>query len=201
MNGCAATSRRTLASSTRVARYHNIYGPSGTWQGGREKVPAAICRKVAEAIIDGSGEIEIWGDGSNTRSFTYVDDCIEGTLRLMASDVVDPLNIGSDEMITIDQLASIVEDIAGVTLRRKYVIGAPTGVRGRNSDNTMTRARLGWSPTMSLRVGMEKTFHWIFDQVKRQSDLLGQERRHETDETCETARPTLSEPPAAGLAL
>jgi GDP-D-mannose 3',5'-epimerase len=159
--------------TTRVARYHNIYGPSGTWQGGREKAPAAICRKVAEAIIGGSGEIEIWGDGSNTRSFTYVDDCIEGTLRLMASEVADPLNVGSDEMVTIDQLVSTVEDIAGVTLRRKYLIDAPKGVRGRNSDNTMIKARLGWSPTMPLRVGMEKTFHWVFEQVEQQPDLLG----------------------------
>jgi GDP-D-mannose 3',5'-epimerase len=165
--------------STRVARYHNIYGPFGTWQGGREKAPAAICRKVAEAIIGGSGEIEIWGDGSQTRSFTSVDDCIDGTLRLVASDVTEPLNIGSDEMVTIDQLASTVEDIAGVALRRKYVIGAPTGVRGRNSDNTLIKARLGWSPTTALRAGLEKTFDWVFDQVMRQSDVLGRGRGHE----------------------
>ena len=159
--------------TTRVARYHNIYGPHGTWQGGREKAPAATCRKVAEAIIAGTGEIEIWGDGSQTRSFAYIDDCIEGTRRLMASDVSEPLNIGSDEMVTIDQLVSIVEDIAGVRLRREYRLGAPTGVRGRNSDNTLVKARLGWSPTVSLREGMEKTFLWIFDEVKRSRTKRG----------------------------
>lgn len=152
---------------TRVARYHNIYGPFGTWHGGREKAPAAVSRKVAEAIISGSGEIEIWGDGSQTRSFTYIDDCVEGTRRLMASDMTDPVNIGSDEMVTVDQLVSIVEDIAGVRLRRRYRLDAPKGVRGRNSDNTLVKAKLGWAPTVPLREGMEKTFSWIFAEVER----------------------------------
>jgi nucleoside-diphosphate-sugar epimerase len=159
--------------ATRVARYHNIYGPDGTWHGGREKAPAAICRKVAEAILTGSGEIEIWGDGSNTRSFTFIDDCIEGTLRLMVSDATEPINIGSDEMVTIDELVTTVEDIAGVTLRRRYRPDAPTGVRGRNSDNTLVKEKLDWSPLVPLREGMEKTFAWVFDQVKRRSELFG----------------------------
>jgi GDP-D-mannose 3',5'-epimerase len=150
---------------TRVARYHNIYGPYGTYEGGREKAPAAICRKVIEAIQRGDHQIEIWGDGNQTRSFTYIDDCVEGTLRLMQSDVDEPLNIGSDEMVTINELVDIVEAIAGVELRRNYVLDAPLGVRGRSSDNTLVQQRLGWAPSISLRDGMEKTYRWIFDEV------------------------------------
>jgi GDP-D-mannose 3', 5'-epimerase len=147
--------------ATRVARYHNVYGPRGTYDGGREKAPAAICRKVLEAQWTGSGEIEIWGDGEQTRSFTYIDDCIEGTLRLMASDVVEPINIGSDELVTINQLVGMIEAIAGVRLRRRYRLDAPTGVRGRNSDNSLVERALGWSPTSRLEDGLRKTYEWI----------------------------------------
>ena len=152
--------------TTRVARYHNVYGPQGTWAGGREKAPAAICRKVAEAVLSCDHAIEIWGDGEQLRSFMYIDDCIDGTLRLMASDVSEPLNIGSSELVTINELVTIVEDIAGVRLRRRYNLAAPTGVRGRNSDNTRIRDKLGWEPSIGLREGMERTYAWVFQQVK-----------------------------------
>jgi nucleoside-diphosphate-sugar epimerase len=151
--------------ATRVARYHNVYGPHGTYDGGREKAPAAICRKVAQAVLSGDHEIEIWGDGEQTRSFMYIDDCLEGTLRLTASDVVEPLNIGSDELVTINELVTMVEEIAGVTLKRDYRLDAPQGVRGRNSDNTRIREALGWAPSISLRDGMERTYRWIHDQL------------------------------------
>jgi nucleoside-diphosphate-sugar epimerase len=151
--------------TTRVARYHNVYGPEGTWSGGREKAPAAICRKVAEAKLSGRHTIDIWGDGEQTRSFTYIDDCVAGTQLLMASDVSDPLNIGSSELVTINQLVSMVEEIAGVRVRRHYQPLAPQGVRGRNSDNTRIVAELGWEPTTSLRDGMERTYGWVFDQL------------------------------------
>jgi GDP-D-mannose 3', 5'-epimerase len=150
---------------TRAARYHNVYGPQGTYDGGREKAPAAICRKVARAVLDGTNRIEIWGDGRQTRSFTYVDDCVEGTLRLTKSDVVEPLNIGSDELVTINELVDLVEGIAGVTLERDYDLSAPQGVRGRNSDNTLISERLGWSPSISLEEGLQNTYKWIFDQM------------------------------------
>jgi nucleoside-diphosphate-sugar epimerase len=150
---------------TRVARYHNVYGPCGTWTGGREKAPAAICRKVAEAKIFGHNEIEIWGDGKQTRSFMYIDDCTEGTLRIMGSDVDEPINLGSSKMVTINELVDIVEEIAGVTLMRRYDVFAPKGVRGRNSDNTMIRERLGWEPSISLREGLERTYAWIYNQL------------------------------------
>jgi nucleoside-diphosphate-sugar epimerase len=150
---------------TRVARYHNVYGPQGTYDGGREKAPAAVCRKVARAVLDGTNRIEIWGDGKQTRSFTYVDDCVEGTLRLTKSDVVEPLNIGSDELVTINELVDIVEGIAGVTLERNYDVRAPQGVRGRNSDNTLISERLGWAPSISLEEGLQNTYKWIFDQM------------------------------------
>ena len=150
---------------TRVARYHNVYGPLGTYDGGREKAPAAICRKVARALLDGTNRIEIWGDGQQTRSFTYVDDCVEGTLRLTKSDVVEPLNIGSDELVSINELVDIVEGIAGVTLERNYDTSVPQGVRGRNSDNTLISERLGWAPSISLEEGLQNTFKWIFDQM------------------------------------
>ena len=151
---------------TRIGRYHNVYGPYGTYDGGREKAPAAICRKVAHAKILGQDHIEIWGDGEQTRSFTYIDDCIEGTLRLTDSDVREPLNIGSDEIVTINQLVTIVEDIAGVPgLQRQYQLSAPQGVRGRNSDNTRITKLLGWAPSVSLTDGLEATYRWVYDQM------------------------------------
>ena len=150
---------------TRVARYHNIYGPNGTWEGGREKAPAALSRKVASAKINEIHQIEIWGDGEQARSFTYIDDCVEGTLRLMRSDVREPLNIGSDEMVTINELVEILEGVAGVKLERKYDLGAPKGVRGRNSDNTRVKQLLGWAPTVTLTEGLMKTYAWIEEQV------------------------------------
>ncbi len=150
---------------TRVARYHNVYGPNGTWDGGREKAPAAICRKVATAKLTGDKRIEIWGDGEQTRSFTYIDDCLEGTLRLTASDVREPLNVGSDQLVTINELVDIVEQIAGVTLKREYNLDAPQGVRGRNSDNALIAQRLGWAPSISLEDGLAATYAWVHDQV------------------------------------
>jgi GDP-D-mannose 3', 5'-epimerase len=151
---------------TRVARYHNVYGPHGTYDGGREKAPAAICRKVATAVLSGADEIEIWGDGEQTRSFMYIDDCMLGTTMIMESDIRDPINLGSSELVTINQLADIVEEIAGVQLRRRYDLDAPKGVRGRNSDNTRIRAELGWEPSTPLSVGLEKTYAWIYDELK-----------------------------------
>ena len=153
--------REDFGLQTRIGRYHNVYGPNGTFEGGREKAPAAICRKVIEAIRTGSHEIEIWGDGEQTRSFMYIDDCVEGTLRLMASGYADPLNIGSDELVSINQLVDIAEGIAGVTLRRRYKLDAPLGVRGRNSDNRLIREVMKWSPSISLRAGLERTYRWI----------------------------------------
>jgi nucleoside-diphosphate-sugar epimerase len=150
---------------TRVARYHNVYGPNGTWDGGREKAPAATCRKVAVAKLSGDKRIEIWGDGEQTRSFTYIDDCLEGTLRLTASDVRDPVNVGSDQLVTVNELVDIVERVAGVTLKREYDLDAPQGVRGRNSDNTLIADRLGWAPSVSLEDGLAATYAWVHDQV------------------------------------
>jgi GDP-D-mannose 3', 5'-epimerase len=150
---------------TRVARYHNVYGPHGTYAGGREKAPAAICRKVAEAKLSGGNEIEIWGDGEQTRSFMYVDDCLLGTTKIMESDILDPINLGSSELVTINQLVDTVEEIAGVRMKRRYNLDAPKGVRGRNSDNTLILERLGWEPTTPLAVGLEKTFTWIYDEL------------------------------------
>lgn len=152
--------------STHVARYHNVYGPNGTYKGGREKAPAAIARKVAEAKISGNNEIVIWGDGEQTRSFMYVDDCTRGTVELMNSSFHDPVNIGSAELVTINQLVSIAEDIAGIKVERKYDLSAPQGVRGRNSDNTLFKSVFDWEPSISLRNGMEKTYSWIYDQIK-----------------------------------
>lgn len=148
----------------RVARFHNIFGPEGTWTGGREKAPAAICRKVAEAL-DG-GEIEVWGDGKQTRSFLYIDECVEGILRLIRSDFIGPVNIGSEEMVTIDQLVQMVAEIAGKKIHIRHVPG-PTGVRGRNSDNKLIREKLGWEPATSLRQGLVKTYPWIAEQVRK----------------------------------
>ena len=156
--------REDYGLATRIARYHNVYGPMGAWDGGREKAPAAICRKVVHALATGDHTIEIWGDGGQTRSFTYIDDCLEGTLRLMASAVEDPINIGSDELVTIDGLVDIVEDIAGASLERRYKLDAPRGVTGRNSDNTLVRRDLGWAPGVGLRDGMARTYAWIEEQ-------------------------------------
>jgi GDP-D-mannose 3',5'-epimerase len=150
---------------TRVARYHNVYGPFGTWAGGREKAPAAICRKVLEAVHSGKHEIEIWGDGKQTRSFMYIDDCVKGTQMIMQSEIEEPINLGSNELVTINQLVDLVEDIAGVQLVRKYDLSAPKGVNGRNSDNTMILERLGWEPSIKLRDGLEKTYRWIESQM------------------------------------
>jgi nucleoside-diphosphate-sugar epimerase len=151
---------------TRVARYHNVYGPMGSWTGGREKAPAALCRKIAECVVTGDHVIDVWGDGHQTRSFMYVGDCVEGTRMLMASDVADPINIGSSELVTINQLADIISSIAGIEVERRHDLSAPQGVRGRNSDNTMIVDRLGWEPSTSLRAGLEITYEWVFDQVK-----------------------------------
>jgi len=157
--------REDFGLATRVARYHNIYGPLGTWEGGREKAPAAICRKVIEAQRSGDLSIEIWGDGKQTRSFTFIDDCLEGSRRLMESDVEEPLNVGSSELVTIDGLVSIVEEIAGVTLDRHYDTTKPKGVNGRNSDNTRIQELLDWQPSTRLRDGMERTYAWIRDEI------------------------------------
>jgi nucleoside-diphosphate-sugar epimerase len=150
---------------TRVARYHNVYGPYGTYDGGREKAPAAVCRKVIQAKRSGSGEIEIWGDGEQTRSFTFIDDCLYGTQALMNSDTTEPLNIGSDQLVTINQLVDIVESIAGLKLRRRYRLDAPKGVRGRNSDNALIMQKLGWAPSVRLEDGMRKTYEWIHAEM------------------------------------
>lgn len=159
--------REDFGLPTRVARFHNVYGPHGSWEGGREKAPAAICRKVIQAKQDGSGEIEIWGDGSQTRSFMYIDDCIKGIQLITASDIVDPINLGSNELVTINQLVDIAEKIGGVRLVRRYNLSAPKGVNGRNSDNTRILAELGWEPSIRLRDGMEKTYRWIQDEYVR----------------------------------
>ena len=151
---------------TRVARFHNIFGPLGTWRGGREKAPAAICRKVATAKLTGAREIEIWGDGEQTRSFCYIDDCLEGMARLMASAHREPLNIGQDRLVSINQLADIVCAIAGVALEKRHVPG-PQGVRGRNSDNSRLRRVLGWEPRISLEDGLRRTYAWIEAEVTR----------------------------------
>jgi GDP-D-mannose 3',5'-epimerase len=154
---------------TRVARFHNVYGPFGTYDGGREKAPAAICRKVIEASITGNKEITIWGDGHQTRSFMYIDDCIKGIQDIMYSNIIEPINLGSSEMVSINQLVDIVEEIAGYKLKRKYDLDAPKGVRGRNSENTLIKEYLGWEPSIPLRTGMKKTYDWIIDQMSQNS--------------------------------
>ncbi len=156
---------------TRVARYHNVYGPFGTWDGGREKAPAAICRKVIAAKLSGNHEIEIWGDGGQTRTFMYIDDCVYGTLMLTASDFPHPINIGSAELVTINQMVDVVEKIAGIKLKRNYILDAPKGVRGRSSDNTLIQKTFGWEPKISLEEGLEKTYRWIYDQMVAGSRL------------------------------
>jgi nucleoside-diphosphate-sugar epimerase len=151
--------------SVRVPRFHNVYGPYGTYAGGREKAPAAVCRKVIEAQLDGTGAIEIWGDGEQTRSFTYIDDTIDGLFRLMESGFSEPINLGSSQLVTINGLVDIVEGIAGLKLERNYNLSAPQGVRGRNSDNTLILRELGWEPSISLEDGLDKTYHWIHEQM------------------------------------
>jgi GDP-D-mannose 3',5'-epimerase len=162
---------------TRVARFHNVYGPEGSWTGGREKAPAAICRKVAEAQVAGRHEIEIWGDGNQARSFMYIDDCVKGTQAIMHSAIQEPINLGSDELVTINGLVDIVEDIAGITLNRRYNLKAPKGVNGRNSDNTRIRSLLGWAPSIRLHAGLEKTYAWIYDQVAGQETKANGRRK------------------------
>ena len=158
--------REDYGLETRVARYHNVYGPLGTWMGGREKAPAAVCRKVIQAKKDGTNEIEIWGDGKQTRSFMYIDDCTKGTQMIAESDILDPINLGSDELVTINQLVDLAEEIAGVKLKRTYKLDAPKGVNGRNSDNTMILDKLKWEPSIRLRDGLEKTYHWIEEEMR-----------------------------------
>ena len=157
--------REDYGLATRMARYHNVYGPLGTWTGGREKAPAAICRKVIEAKKNGTHEIEIWGDGKQTRSFMYIDDCTKGTEMILESDVLEPINLGSDELVTINQLVDIAEEIAGVKLKRNYNLSAPKGVNGRNSDNTKILEYLDWEPSTRLKDGLAKTYAWIWDEM------------------------------------
>lgn len=152
---------------TRVARYHNVYGPEGTWDGGREKAPAAVCRKIATAALTGNHEIEIWGDGEQTRSFMYIDDCLKGSQMILAGDHAEPINLGSSELVSINQLVDIVEDIAGITCERSHKLDAPQGVRGRNSDNTKINEVYSWEPSVTLADGMARTYAWVYDQVKR----------------------------------
>lgn len=159
--------REDYGVQTRVARFHNVYGPLGTWEGGREKAPAAICRKVIHAKATGDHNIEIWGDGLQTRSFMYIDDCITGIHKFMDGDVVEPMNLGSDELVTINGLVDIVESIAGVKLERQYNLDAPKGVNGRNSDNTMILRELGWEPGIRLRDGLQKTHDWILGEYNK----------------------------------
>ena len=160
--------REDYGMATRIVRFHNIFGPLGTWQGGREKAPAALCRKIATAKLTGSDEIEIWGDGQQTRSFCYIDDCVTGLYKLMKSDYCQPLNLGQDRMVSINQLADMIGAIAGVRLRKKHVEG-PQGVRGRNSDNTRLRKVLEWEPEVSLEDGLALTYVWIEEQVRKAS--------------------------------
>ena len=156
--------REDFGLRTRMARFHNVYGPWGTWYGGREKAPAAICRKVIEAKIKGQSEIEIWGTGEQTRSFMYIDDCLKGIHMILESDILEAINLGSSEAVTINQLVDLAEEIAGIKLKRKYDLNAPKGVNGRNSDNTRIQQLLHWEPNTPLRAGLEKTYRWIYDQ-------------------------------------
>jgi GDP-D-mannose 3',5'-epimerase len=155
---------------TRVPRFHNVYGPFGTYDGGREKAPAAICRKVIECELSVKKEIVIWGDGQQTRSFMYIDDCIKGILDIMYSDIKEPINLGSSEMVSINRLVDLVEEIAGQKLKRTYDLQAPKGVRGRNSENTLIKKYLGWEPSIPLKVGLKKTYDWIKEQMVQQKD-------------------------------
>ena len=168
--------REDYGIQTRIVRFHNIFGPLGTWDGGREKAPAAMCRKVAEAKLRGSHEIEIWGDGEQTRSFCYIEDCVEGVHRLMRSEYAEPLNLGQDRMVTINELADIVARAAEIEIARKHVAG-PQGVRGRNSDNSRLRAVLGWEPRVSLEDGLARTYAWIEEQVRLKAKTHAPDRK------------------------
>ena len=165
--------REDFGVQTRVARYHNVYGPNGTYDGGREKAPAAVCRKVIQAKLSGNLAIEIWGDGHQTRSFMFIDDCVHGTQMLLNSEFIEPINIGSSEMVSINQLVDVVEDIAGVKLQRSYKLDAPKGVNGRNSDNTLIQKVFGWEPSIKLRAGLEQTYRWIYDEIVREKAAGG----------------------------
>ena len=158
---------------TRVARYHNVYGPLGTFEGGREKAPAALARKIAMAKLTGDEVIEIWGDGEQTRSFMYIDDCIRGSRMITDGSYYSPVNLGSSELVSINQMVSILEDIAGVRVERRYNLSAPQGVRGRNSDNSLIQERYGWEPSVSLRDGLEQTYRWIHDQLAQRATPVG----------------------------
>jgi nucleoside-diphosphate-sugar epimerase len=152
---------------TRVARYHNVYGEHGTWTGGREKAPAAICRKIATAAITGDHRIEVWGDGQQTRTFMYISDCVRGTRMITEGDDPRPVNLGSDELVSINQMIDIVEQVAGISVKREYNLSAPQGVRGRSSDNTEIRKRYGWAPSTTLLEGLQRTYEWIYGEVKQ----------------------------------
>jgi GDP-D-mannose 3',5'-epimerase len=157
--------REDFGLTTRVARYHNVYGPLGTFEGGREKAPAALCRKIAEAKLSGKHEIEVWGDGEQTRSFMYIDDCVHGTKAILGSEIIEPINLGSSELVTINQMIDIIEGIAGIEVKRNHDLSAPQGVRGRNSDNTLIQKELGWEPSIPLADGLAETYAWIYDQL------------------------------------
>lgn len=167
--------REDFGLETRVARYHNVYGVDGTYDGGREKAPAALSRKIAEAVLSGNHEIEIWGDGEQTRSFMYVDDCVKGTMMVTAGDSTVPVNVGSSELVSINQMVDIIEQIAGITVKRNYNLDAPKGVRGRNSDNTLIKQIYDWEPSITLASGLELTYRWIFDQLTN-AEAAGAER-------------------------
>jgi GDP-D-mannose 3',5'-epimerase len=175
--------REDFGLHTRVARFHNVYGTHGTWEGGREKAPAAICRKVIAAVVTGTHEIEIWGDGTQTRSFMYIDDCVKGILAIAHSNILEPINLGSSELVSINQLVDIAEQIAGIKLQRHYKLDAPRGVAGRNSDNTKIKEYLSWEPDTRLRDGMEKTYRWIYDQFTEKYDARTAHRSQVSDFT------------------
>jgi GDP-D-mannose 3', 5'-epimerase len=172
--------REDYGLETRIVRFHNIFGPLGTWEGGREKAPAALCRKIAVAKLSSKPVVEIWGDGEQTRSFCYIDDCVTGLYKLMQSDYCEPLNLGQDRLVTINQLADMIAEIAGVRIMKKHVSG-PQGVRGRNSDNTRLRQVLGWEPEISLEEGLARTYAWIEGQVKSKLDSHISDQAEERD--------------------
>ena len=161
--------REDFGLETRVARFHNVYGPNGTWDGGREKAPAAICRKIIEAKESGRNEIEIWGDGKQTSSFMYIDDCLSGIFKITESSILEPINLGSSELVSINQLVDIVEEIAGIKVQRRYNLSAPKGVNGRNSDNKLIKKYLGWEPSTRLRDGLAKTYAWVYEEFRKRT--------------------------------
>lgn len=166
--------REDFGLETRMARFHNVYGPRGSWDGGREKAPAAICRKVIEAKVSGSNEIEIWGTGNQTRSFMYIDDCLKGIDLIAHSSILDPINLGSSEAVTINQLVDIAEEFAGIKLKRRYKLDAPKGVNGRNSDNTLIQKLLGWEPKTPLKYGLQQTYRYVYDQYMKREKTRSQ---------------------------